>query len=204
MRFEVPLDDLFETKSFLRLLRALEGLPEGLAATGRELARRAGVSHPRATAILSTLSDQGVVLARRAPRRDEFMLNRQHVLVERVLALFAWERGVPEQLIEFLREGIRSRTAAVRAAILFGSAVWGEMAPNSDIDLAVLCKRGRVPEVSSAMEDLGAAVRLRFGNRLAPLISETDVSHGSRSLWIRIASEGIYVVGSARAGSRRA
>src|SRR5680860_1614683 len=45
MRFDSPIDDLFLNRSHVRILRALLRLPEGLPASGREIARRAGVTH---------------------------------------------------------------------------------------------------------------------------------------------------------------
>src|SRR5690349_11486541 len=123
MRLANPLDDLLEGRSFIRILRALDGLPSGLHASVREIARRAGVSHPTASAVLERLQSQGVVRVRRSLVAHEFRLNDGHVVADHVRQLFRWERGVPDELTSFLAREIRTRAPWVRAAYLFGSAL---------------------------------------------------------------------------------
>src|SRR5256885_1988119 len=94
MRLSTPLDDLFNTKSHAKVLRALVELPEGLASSGRDIARRAGVSHPTATHVLDHLSEQGVVHVRRSVGSYRYQLNRQHLAYPELERLFRWERQV--------------------------------------------------------------------------------------------------------------
>ena len=127
MRLANALDDIFAGRSEVRVLRALEELPEGLAVSARELARRSGLSHPTVSNVLAGLTDQGVVQARRAPRGDAFELNRRHALSERLRSLFDWERQLLREFVIFVAGQIRRRAPRVSAAYLFGSAVRGEM-----------------------------------------------------------------------------
>jgi hypothetical protein len=46
------LDDLLRTRTHVRVARALFRLPQGFAASGREIARRAGVDNKLAQAAL--------------------------------------------------------------------------------------------------------------------------------------------------------
>lgn len=202
MRLDGPLDDLFETRSHVRVLRALDQLPFGFPVSAREVARRAGVSHPTASTVLASLRDQGVVEVRRAPRADAFELNRDHAAAKRLRALFEWERKVREELVSFLRDEMKRIPDSISAAILFGSAVGAEMTPASDIDIAVFCEPDTVESVTAAMQEVGEAVRRRFGNRLSVVVAPAPLDQLLRSgrkgfrLWRRIAREGVPVIGS--------
>lgn len=202
MRLDNPLDDLFRTRSHVRVLRALHELPDGLSVSAREVARRAGVSHPTASEALASLAEQGVVTARRSLRADDFELNGRHLLADQVRRLFESERGLREELIAFLKEAIDAHTDAVEAAFVFGSAARGEMEPRSDIDVALVCHSGAAQDVSSAMREVGDAVRGRFGNELnvvlaaGPLEELTKSYRPGNKLWRRILDEGILVLGS--------
>lgn len=203
MRFSDPLDDLFRSKSFMKVLRVLSELPEDLPATGREIARRGSLSHPQASGVLSALASTGVVDVKRAPRRAEYVLNREHVLVQRLLPLLDWERRAREELVTFLRDALQARRTEVNAAVLFGSFVRGEMEPDSDIDLVVVVRKGRIEQAIPLIEALSDQVRRRFGNRLAPMLTESPPPKRATGVWSRIGTEGLVVVGSLDELSRR-
>ncbi len=200
MRLDYPLDDLFRSRSHVRVLRTLEQLPDGLTVSAREVARRSGLSHPTALSVLSSLTDQGIVLRRVAPRVDAFELNRQHVLAEKLSVLFHWEGQLRGEFLGFLREEIERRAKAVSAAYLFGSVTRSEMMPASDIDLAVVCSPGQAEEIEGAMGGVADAVRYRFGNRLSVIIGLSPVEQLGQAgrkghrLWARILKEGIPVL----------
>src|SRR5262249_36726482 len=139
MRLTTPLDDVFKTRSHVRLLRALCALPEGVVVTGRDLARRASVSHPTASQVLDQLSDQGLVLVQRSVVANRYQANRRHTSAGQLESLFAWEGQLLKELIDYLGDGIRTRAPSVTRAYLFGSAPRADMRPSSDIDVAVLC-----------------------------------------------------------------
>ncbi len=201
MRLTHALDDLFAGRSHLRILRALDELPDGLAVSAREVARRSGLSHPTASSVLASLIGPGVVVARRAPRADAFALNRRHLLVEKVSTLFEWERQVLRELLIFLGQEIEREALGVSAAYIFGSVILGEMTSASDIDLAVIVSDPtNTNETEAAIERVADAVRDRFGNRLNIIIGASPIDqlrrpgrHGHR-LWTRIVQEGIAVI----------
>lgn len=198
MRFDSPLDDLFLTRSHTRILRALHRLPEGLPASGREIARRAGVTHPTALRALAVLVDTGLVTAGRSPAGGAYELNRNHFFADQVADLYRTEAGIREELASFLREELLARTARVEWATLFGSIVRGESTPASDIDLAVSCSRADASEVEKALNDLSDATRRQFGNHVSPLINASK-QRPKTGIWKRIEEEGVPLIRSGKA-----
>jgi MarR family/Nucleotidyltransferase domain len=197
MKVREPLDDLIGGRSHVRVLRTLHGLPEGLVVSGRDLARRAGVSHPTATGILEKLAAQGVVAVRRTRAADYFELNRRHVACDPLRALFHWEEDLSSQLAAWLAgELTRCRVPATRAFI-YGSAARGDMTPDSDLDLAVIAPAVATNEVEAALEGVVDAVRFRYGLWLhtvvgtAPLEELQRPGRPGHRLWKRIGAEGI-------------
>jgi predicted nucleotidyltransferase len=150
--------------------------------------------------VLRTLVDQGLVRVRKARRGDYFELNRDHVLFQDLQRLFQREEDLLPQLAAFLDQQLGSSRIPIIDAFLFGSSVWGEVTPTSDLDLALVCP----PEVVQQLEDevfgpLADSVRRQFGSRLSPLIGSPslealrDPHRDGHQLWDRIASEGLRV-----------
>lgn len=203
MELVAPLDQALRGRSHVRVLRALEALPRGFGASAREVARRAGVSHPTASAVLASLRDQGLVAAQRGPHGAAFQLNRDHVLASPLIALFDHERRSHDALVALLREELRRHAVTVRAAYLFGSAAHGELASRSDIDIAVVSPGAEEEEVRRRLEPVADAVRRSFGNELSLVVATSPVEvlrrpgRPGRALWRRIVEEGIPLVRSA-------
>lgn len=195
MRFDMPFDDVFRNRSHVRVLRALYRLPEGLAASGREIARRAGVSHPTAFEALGVLADVGLVVVGRGPAQDAYLLNRDHILATSVADVFEIESGVGHELALFVRDRIPALTDRVHSATLFGSVVWGGSSTTSDVDLAVSCAPADVEEVEAAMAELSDEVQRRFGNRLSPLI-DVHKDQTETGIWKRVRGEGLPLIKS--------
>lgn len=202
MRLQNPLDDLFQSRSHIRLLRALSELLEGMPASGRELARRAGVAHGTASRILDELSRQGVVVSRRYGRADMHQLNGEHILYPLLREMFSQEQGVPEQLQTTLRDELR-RIGGISEAYLFGSAARGDMTTTSDIDVAVIAPERAEAEIAAPLEHLSERVRKTFGSKLSVLVGDRSPRKGGgRGAWRRIPEEGIAIISPGR--TRRA
>ena len=211
MRLLHALDDVFTGRSAVRVLRALDELPDGLPVSARELARRSGLSHPTVSNVVASLIVQGVVLARRAPKADGFELNRQHALVEKLRPLFEWERQLLREFTAFTAGEIKKKAPMVSAAYLFGSAVRGQMSPASDIDLAVIVSHpAEAGPAEVALARVADAVRVRYGNRLDVTIGSSPIDQLRRSgraghqVWASGAREGIALFGQDKAHVRRA
>lgn len=207
MRLGNPLDDVFSSTSHVKLLRALFALPSDMARSGRDLARRAGVSHPRATQVLGELADQGLVTVERLPGTDLYRANHQHVLAGPLSELFKLEPKLKFELLSLLARELKARRLPVKQARIFGSAARGAMAATSDVDLALITSPNSVAAVEAAGQEIAEVVRDRFGTRLNILVgspSLESLSKGRRTghgVWQAIEREGVDVLaGSSAAG----
>lgn len=160
MRIDRALDDLFAAGSHVRVLRALLELPDGLTVSGRDIARRAGVSQPTAAEVLRALEDQGLLIVGRRPRAAYYRLNPDHVLAPMLAEIFVRESEVRADLERRVASAIAG-LPDVEAAYLFGSAARGDMRPSSDIDVAVK-SRHEIPDTIPALDGLYR----RYGNRV--------------------------------------
>lgn len=199
MRFTDALDDILATRGHVRILRALDALPEGLAVSARDLARRAGVAHNRASEILGALTELGLTQVQRAGRADLYQLNRQHILYRSVHQLFGHEAEVQAELQRFLRRRL-STLPHIREAYIFGSVARGESRTASDIDLALIVPpSGPTVREQAEIDEIAREVRERFGNKLGVHVSELPLAdrlkgRTGRDLWRRVASEGIRLI----------
>lgn len=199
MRFATPLDDAFASRGHVRILRALDGLTDGLPASAREVARRAGVAHNRTSKILADLARQGVAKVQRVARSDLYELNREHALFLPLHALFGDERKVQGELERLLRRRLLSGIDGVEEAYLFGSVARRQSQVGSDVDLAIVLPRTLTKTADVALAGLTDDVRRRFGAELSIHLSNESLAKRvkgttGRSLWKRIEAEGIQLL----------
>ena len=197
MRLDQVLDDIFASGTHVKVLRALCALPHGMSASGRDLARRARVSHPRAAEVLAEFADLGVALVNRLPRTDLYQLNGEHVLAQALIQLFAREPRLKFELLALVDRDLKRRKLPVTEARLFGSVARGESTSSSDVDLALVCPRQSVPTVESAAQELADMARRRFGTRLNVLVGSPSLTALTRkdrpgyAVWRTIEREGV-------------
>ncbi len=206
MRFSQPLDDLLQSRSHVRVLRALVGLPDEIDSSIREIARRAGVTHPTASSALEALRQQGVVRVRRTLLSDEYRFNTQHALSDAIRSLFNLEQQLRTDLTELLTNEILARAPSVTEASLFGSFVRDEMLPNSDLDLALISPPGKAAKLGSIIEDLSSATIQRFGNPIHAVVGRDSIQAMAQPgvkgyrLWRTIAKEGVPLIHGGKKG----
>jgi len=197
MRLNLGLSDLLASPNHLGVLRALSLLPVGLERSGRDIARRVGVSQPTAARVLDDLASHGAVMVRRVPPAKYYALNRDHVLVRAVLEALASERGMREQLLHYVLEELQP--IGVTDVRLFGSAAREEMRPDSDVDLALVTTQGRRDKVLDATGDLHDQVWRRFGVRPSFLVGEVSVEKMASAeaspagVWHRVRDQGLGI-----------
>lgn len=200
MRLDESLNEVFASGTHVKVLRALYALPTDMAVSGRDLARRAGVSHPRATKVLADLAEQGIVELRRLPRTDLYRLNRDHALAHALAQLFGRESQLKVDLLALVAKELRRHDLPVTQARIFGSAARDSMAAGSDVDLALITARDSVPAVEAAAQQIAEAVRRRFGARLNVLVGSPSLrelsgrGRSGRGVWQNIEREGIDVL----------
>jgi len=90
------LDDLFASRTHVRVLRALVEIDWKLNLTVRGVARRVETSHGRVLQVLEHLSSLGIVTAHRAPSHAVYQLNDRHLLIDAIRSLFDEERRIGE------------------------------------------------------------------------------------------------------------
>jgi predicted nucleotidyltransferase len=197
VRLKEPLNDLLQSRSHVKVLRALDQLPTGIDVSIREVARRAGVSHPTASTVLESLRLQGVVRARRTLLAVEYRLNENHIAARQLASVFRWEKDSLHAVLTFLAREISSRASWVDEAYLFGSAVRADMRPDSDLDVALISSSKRANRIQVVMEELSDLSASRFGNRIQATIGTRPIAElaqpGQRSyrLWRTVAKEGV-------------
>lgn len=203
MRLENPLDDVLASASHVKVLRALFAIPAGLERSGRDIARRAGISHPRANQVLGDLAAQGIVEIKRQPKTDLYQLNRLHALVEPLGELFELEPRLKFDLLSLIARELKARKLPVTTARVFGSAIHGTMDSGSDVDLALVTSSANVERVEAETREIAEQVRRRFGTRLNVLVGAPSIAaltkKPSAAVWRAIDREGTDVFAGSEA-----
>jgi predicted nucleotidyltransferase len=187
---------VFAAPSHLALLRALFEAPQG--ASGRELARLAGLSHQAANTALPRLERLGLV--RRVGRGRTFLygLNLEHALLTRLLRpLLDGERAVFRAILRTVEEAVAPHCLT---ATLFGSVARGTENPASDFDLLVVLRQGRERrQLTNALSDLASELSRTWGVRLNPItFTEVQVRRHLREknpLFLAAIRDGIPLAG---------
>ena len=168
-----PLDDLLSSRSKLRLLRRLVDGHDDLS--GRELARRAGVTWRAADLALQDLVQLGVVHRTDARGQSRYTLVTKHVLVrDAIVPLFGAERVWAGAVRHGIRDALRMRERGakdIRWAGLYGSVARGDDRPDSDLDVAVVANStAAATRVRLDMDEAGPHLAARFGRTPSMLV----------------------------------
>lgn len=137
--------------------------------TGRAIGRAVQLSHPAVHRALRALAGRGMVQAVRHGPAIASRLNDDHWLVRTgIHPLFEADARFFTAVGEAVR---KAAGAPARSVLLFGSVAQGEASAESDMDL--LCLTASAEAVDKAEQNLAeaaAALRRRFGKRLAVLV----------------------------------
>jgi predicted nucleotidyltransferase len=152
MWLQNPLDDILSSKAKVGVLRVVCGVNAPLS--GREIARRAGISSGNASRVLGELKRSGVLIARDHGRVTAYELrDRRLPIIRELSALFARERRRRERAVSDLAKGIPD----VLSLTLFGSEARREARPESDTDVLVVLSK-RTEQVEKRLLDNAQAV----------------------------------------------
>ena len=189
-----PLNDILSSRAKVAALRVVCASPVPLS--GREIARRAGISSGSASKVLGELAASGVMVSRDQGRAKTYELGNQDVpLVEQLRNLFALESRRQHQAIDDLVQGV----PGVLSVILFGSEARGEAQSGSDADLLIVLEAK-----SARCEDLLQENALRVAHKhllplswhLADLSDLRDWETTNHPLWRNILAEGVCLRGT--------
>lgn len=140
----------------------------------------------QATARLVT---QGVVTESRAGNLSMFILNREHVLADAILAI----AKAKQAFMERLRKEISAWPMQPISVKLFGSAARDDMTDDSDIDLLVILPDAW-PEDDNHIQELSSKASAWTGNDVRPLVyTESEIADAP--IFRSILIDGIDVTG---------
>ena len=180
-----------------RLLAVLAEVTAPL--TLRTLARLADVSPAQASRVLPRLVGLGMVERREVPPASQFMLVRENIAAQLILALADARTTVLQRMGEVATD-IRP---APRAIVVFGSFARGEADDESDIDVLVV-RPDDIDEDdegwSESLEAWRRQVRAIAGNGVEMLEASAGEAvaklRGRSELWRDIRRDGIVVHGA--------
>lgn len=164
------LDDILGPHSKISVLRVLFS-QDGLS--GREVARRAGLSPRAASLALTQLVGAGILSRHPVGNTHQFSICRKRHLVSAALSvLFQEETTLAETMGHHILRTI-GRDRCVSVAI-FGSYARGEAGPQSDLDVLVLLSgSSRTAKVKEDLQKSAAGFHDLFGLHLAPYVVTT-------------------------------
>lgn len=184
-----PLDAAFSAPSRLAVLRELARAKA--PASGRALARAAGINHQGAAAALAALERLSLVERRPAGRSDQWRLRRGHWLVSELLApLFEREAAHAASLAAEIKSRLRARAAAVLVA---GDAAKGRFSAGGSVELVAVAGPSGRRALAEAVRTLAASSRERWGTPLrVRVLSAREAARAAavEDLWQLLPAEG--------------
>jgi predicted nucleotidyltransferase len=158
--------------------------------TGREVARRAGVSPPRAIEALRVLERERLCFQRRVGRASLWTLDQHHFLAKRLAPLSDLEDAPRRALVELLARNL----GGAKEAYLFGSVAEGRDEWDSDIDLLLVFEDERAKRAwEGKLTVLQDGVLTLFGNHLQPVAytRRSAARAGARRLLAKARTSGV-------------
>jgi predicted nucleotidyltransferase len=168
LHFHGLAERLLGRRSRIAVLTALLSSP-GAEWTGREIARRAGVSPTQALAALRAFESEGVCRQRRIGRASVWSVVPDHFIAKALESVVHLDQEAQRRLEQTLQTALDGSGAA--EAYLFGSVVSGTEEAGSDIDLLVVFpdeKRARAWQVK--LEALRSKIQAQFSSFLSPVV----------------------------------
>lgn len=136
------LDDLFGSKSKVRIIRLLFRYPER-EFTEREIARQIDMSQNTVNIALQDLTKTNIFLYRKIGKANVYSVNKKSILFSFLQNIFTRERKIREVLIKRIGDA----TSPLISCILFGSFAQNSERHDSDLDLLVIAKDKRKAKV---------------------------------------------------------
>ena len=136
MKFQRPLNEVFQNLSHVKVLRVL--VNSELDLTGRQIASLAGLSPMGGKKVLDHLGELNLLSKRRVGRAYLYRLKDENLIIQRLLRqLFLNEKKMLSD--EFIKVA-EHFSGSAHSVYLFGSVAREEESFESDIDLCVIAK----------------------------------------------------------------
>lgn len=132
------LDDIFGSKSKVRILRLLFKYPER-EFTEREIAKMIGMSQNTVNVTLADLRKTNTLSYRKIGRANTYIVCRKSILFPFLKNIFEGEKKIRQDIIKELK----SATRPFISSILFGSFAQNNENYESDLDLLVIVEDKR-------------------------------------------------------------
>jgi predicted nucleotidyltransferase len=145
MKLHHFLDDIFGSKSKIRILRLMFRYPQR-EFTEREMAKHIGMSQNTVNLALTDLRKTNIMSYRRIGKANVYTLNRNSVMIPYISQIYRNEKKVREDMIH----RIKKATNTYISCILFGSFANNSENFESDLDLLIVVKEKR-----KVRDDLG-------------------------------------------------
>ena len=173
MKFNKPLDTIFNTEAKTRILRFL--CRTSAEWNGNQIAREIGVSAPATHTALRSLYKEGVLQLRNMGNTHIYSLKQDSFLVSSLLKpLFTKEDELLDTVIDMIKRKISVSKAKkeILSVALFGSTSLHQERPTSDIDIAVIAGGAKTKNtIERLFEQIDAKVSKEFGNTIATYIN---------------------------------
>ena len=141
--------------------------------SGREIARKVGLSAPACHETLKKLHARGLVHFRRVSNVHLYKVNPESYLVRNLFArLFEAEAAMPKEVVAVVKRSlVESPKSGIVSLVLFGSMARGTGMLGSDLDLlVVLPSKESLKDIEPRIERLRASLFRRFNLPLSPYI----------------------------------
>lgn len=141
--------------------------------SGREIARKVGLSAPACHETLKKLDARGLVELRRVSNVHLYKINSENYLVRHVFALqFAAEAAMPKRIAAAVKKSLVDPSKSdIVSIVLFGSMARGTERLASDLDLLVVVPaKDSVKALEPRIECLRTLLFKRFSMPLSPYI----------------------------------
>lgn len=155
-------------------IKAFRQLKVGGVLTERRLAKYIGVSHVTASAILGCFAKDHIAVSKRVGRANLWSLNPDsygYQVLDGILSNLEKIAGPKESLKHVMKDLLL--LPLIQTMILFGSVIDGTERDESDIDLAVILRRGAKEDNAALQDELAQATEAcfrLFGKRLSPYV----------------------------------
>jgi predicted nucleotidyltransferase len=171
------LDYIFTSPAATAVLRELNLRRTGI--TGRETARRAGITHKSALSILSNFEQLKLVKKENAGRAYFFTVNRQHYIFKNIIdPVFNIEKDMASSLFIIIAQKLGRYAESI---IVFGSVARGNETLESDLDICIIFNSGK-KKLEPELSNLRGELYDTYGVTLAPfLISAMEFKKKAKS-----------------------